>query len=301
MGASHRTVPAVPHIPRYALYDEPLRPIDARFIHVETIASRSEPRDWTIRTHAHHDLHQLLLIRDGGGAMRAETEQWRFGACSLLIAPAGLLHGFDFEPGTDGHILSLADTLARTMATTEPALGTLLGAARVASIGTAADAIQRRMAELALELADARPMRGSAAAAMTTLILVATARAIGASEGGAHADPGREADLVARFRAQIEARLGEGWSAGEHARALGISLSRLRAACSNAAGEAPVRMIRQRTMTEARRLLAHGSAPVSTIAYALGFSDAAYFSRWFARAEGRSAGAYREAMRAKRA
>src|SRR3954470_6694980 len=100
MVASHRVRAQSPAIPRYALYDEPLRPVDARFIHVETIASRSAPRDWTIRNHAHHDLHQLLLILDGKGVMHAESERWEFGRRSLLIAPAGLLHGFEFAPGT---------------------------------------------------------------------------------------------------------------------------------------------------------------------------------------------------------
>jgi len=300
MAASHRTRAELAAVPRYALYDEPLAPVDSRFIHVETIASRSAPRDWTIRRHAHHDLHQLLLIRKGKGVMHAEAEQWRFESKSLLIAPAGLLHGFDFAPGTRGHILSFADTLARTMAVSEPALGGLLRVARSVAIGKAAKAIDRRLEELGEELADAGPMSGSAAAAMVSLILVAAARALGASQAESHIEPGREAELVARFRAQIEARLGEGWSTADHARALGISPSRLRAVCANAAGDAPIRMIQQRTMVEARRLLAHGSAPISAIAYALGFTDAAYFSRWFAKAEGRPAGAYREAMRAKR-
>ncbi len=105
--------------------------------------------------------------------------------------------------------------------------------------------------------------------------------------------PRRDAALVARFRAQIEARLGDGWTVAQHAQALGLSVSRLRAACAAASGEAPIRMIQDRTMIEARRLLTHGTAPVSAIAYALGFADPAYFSRWFARIEGRSPGVYR--------
>lgn len=296
MGASHRIPPKVSHIPRYALYDEPLRPVDPRFIHVETIASRSAPRDWTIRSHAHHDLHQLLLIAGGGGVMQAEAEQWRFAPESLLIAPAGLVHGFRFDPGTRGHILSFADALARPAMASEPALAALFAAARAVMVGTAASAIDRRLARLAAELADMTPLGGLASAAMLSLVLVDAARVLGPGDSGSCAGPGREAELVARFRAQIEARLGEGWSAARHAAALGVSVSRLRAACAVAGGQAPIRMIRQRTMIEARRLLAHGSAPVSAIAYALGFTDAAYFSRWFAREEGRPPGAYRRTV-----
>jgi AraC family transcriptional activator of pobA len=287
MPASHRIPAAAPPIPRYNLYDEPIRPADPRFIHVETIASRSAPRDWTIRTHAHHDLHQLLLIAEGGGVMQAESERWPFGADCLLIAPAGLVHGFRFEPTTRGHILSFADRLA------QPPIAGLMAAARAASLGKAAADIDRQLMRLAEELGGGAVLGRLASEALLNLVLIDAARALGTVDAGHSAAPGREAALVARFRAQIEARLGEGWSVAQHATALGISVSRLRAGCAIAAGQAPIRMIQDRTMVEARRLLTHGAAPVSAIAYALGFADPAYFSRWFARIEGQPPGQYR--------
>lgn len=290
MSASHRIAPEAAPIPRYTLYDEPTRPSDPRFIHVETIASRSAPRDWTIRSHAHRDLHQLLLIVDGGGVMQAEAEQWRFGPASLLIAPAGLVHGYRFDPATRGHIMSFADRLAH------PALAGALASARAASIGKAAVAIDRRLGRLATELTVGGALGALAGEALLSLVLIEAARALGAAEAGPSTAPGREAALVARFRAQIEARLGEGWSVAQHALALGVSVSRLRAACASASGQAPIRMIQDRTMVEARRLLTHGTAPVSAIAYALGFGDPAYFSRWFARIEGVPPGEYRRGV-----
>lgn len=291
MAASHRLPAEAKPIPRYTLYDEPMRPSDPRFIHVETIASRSAPRDWTIRSHAHRDLHQLLLIVDGGGVMQAEAEQWRFGPASLLIAPAGLVHGYRFDRVTRGHILSFADRLAH------PALAGPLASARAMAIGKAAAAIDRQLARLANELTTGGALGGLAGEALLNLVLIEIARALGAGEAGPSAAPGREAALVARFRAQIEARLGEGWSVAQHAQALGVSVSRLRAACASASGEAPIRMLQDRTMIEARRLLTHGTAPVSAIAYALGFGDPAYFSHWFARIEGLPPGEYRRGVR----
>ncbi|WP_404709935.1 helix-turn-helix domain-containing protein [Sphingomonas sp. MMS24-J13] len=287
MAASHRLPAEAKPIPRYTLYDEPVRPADPRFIHVETIASRSAPRDWTIRSHAHRDLHQLLLIADGGGVMQAEAEQWRFGPASLLIAPAGLVHGYRFDPATRGHILSFADRLAH------PDVAEQLASARAASIGKAALAIDRQLARLGTELTAGGALGLLAGEALLSLVLVEAARALGAGEAGRSAVPGREAALVARFRRQIEARLGEGWSVAQHALALGVSVSRLRTACASASGQAPIRMLQDRTMIEARRLLTHGTAPVSAIAYALGFADPAYFSRWFARIEGVPPGEYR--------
>ncbi len=290
MVASHRIPAEAKPIPRYTLYDEPVRPADPRFIHVETIASRSAPRDWTIRSHAHRDLHQLLLIADGGGVMQAEAEQWRFGPASLLIAPAGLVHGYRFEPVTRGHILSFADRLAH------PGIAGVLSSARAVAIGKAAVSIDRRLARLAAELAGGDALGTLAGEALLSLVLIDVARALGAVEAGPTIAPSRDAALVARFRAQIEARLGDSWTVAQHAQALGLSVSRLRASCAAASGEAPIRMIQDRTMIEARRLLTHGTAPVSAIAYALGFADPAYFSRWFARIEGRPPGDYRRGI-----
>jgi AraC family transcriptional activator of pobA len=290
MTASHRIAPEAAPIPRYTLYDEPTRPSDPRFIHVETIASRSAPRDWTIRSHSHRDLHQLLLIADGGGVMQAEAEQWRFGPASLLIAPAGLVHGYRFDPATRGHILSFADRLAH------PAVAGPLASARAMGIGKTAASMDRRLAQLAAELTAGGSLGALAGEALLSLILIEAARALGAGEGAPSAAPGREAALVARFRAQIEARLGGGWTVAQHAQALGVSVSRLRAACAAASGQAPIRMLQDRTMIEARRLLRHGTAPVSAIAYALGFADPAYFSRWFAGLEGVPPGGYRRVV-----
>lgn len=296
MTASRRIAIAAAPIPRYSLYGEPNRALDPGFIHVETIASRSALHDWTIRSHAHHDLHQILLIAAGDGDMQAESEAWRFDGASLLIAPAGLVHGFRFAAGTRGHIVSFAEVLARPIIRAEPIIGGLLAAARAQRIGRAAAGIDRALRRLAAELARADPLAPLACGALLRLVLVAAARAAGAAGATTSAAPGRELALVARFRAQIEERLGDGWSVAQHALALGVSVSRLRAACALAAGRAPIRIIQDRVLIEARRQLAHGSAPVSAIAYLLGFSDPAYFSRWFARVEGAPPGDYRRRM-----
>ena len=106
-------------IPRFFLYGEPPRDADERFVHVETIADRSRLHDWRIRPHAHRDLHQLLVIFSGRGEMEAETQRQAFHAPALLIAPAGVVHGFAFAADTEGYVVTLADTLLRDLARDE--------------------------------------------------------------------------------------------------------------------------------------------------------------------------------------
>lgn len=280
-------------IPRYRLYDEPAAPAEPGFVHIETIASRSRPRDWTIRAHAHRDLHQLLVIRSGGGEMQAETRRSAFGAGSLLVVPAGVIHSFRFDPGTEGEIVTASIALVAPLLAEQPPVTTLLDAARIIPLAGPDTMLEAAIAILSADPANRAPLAALAAEAGLRLMLVAAVRALKAEAKPARIPLGRQAAVVARFRAQIEAWLGETVPLTRHAAAIGVSASHLRAATVNIAGAAPSNLIRDRKMIEARRMLAHGRANVASIAYALGFADPAYFSRWFARHEGRPPADYR--------
>ena len=130
-------------IPRFFLYGEPPRDADERFLHVETIADRSRLYEWRIRPHAHRDLHQLLVIFTGGCEMQAETLKFVFRAPALLIAPAGVVHGFVFAPETEGYVVTLADSLLRDLAREEAAFKRLFLAPACASLSDRSGAYAR--------------------------------------------------------------------------------------------------------------------------------------------------------------
>ena len=54
-------------------------------------------------------------------------------------------------------------------------------------------------------------------------------------------------------------------------------------------------MLDDRALPEARRLLLYSQLSVTEVAYAVGFEDAAYFSRFFTRHVGQPPRAYRAA------
>ncbi len=58
---------------------------------------------------------------------------------------------------------------------------------------------------------------------------------------------------------------------------------RLRNACIALTGRTPVQLLHARMLLEAKRQLLYTDEPVRSIAYALGFTDAAYFTRFFSR------------------
>ena len=75
---------------------------------------------------------------------------------------------------------------------------------------------------------------------------------------------------------------------------LRLSPNHLNAICRQVADKTASTLIHERVMAEARRLLRHSSQTVGEVAHALGFADAAYFSRFFRKQAGLSPEAYRQ-------
>jgi AraC family transcriptional activator of pobA len=79
-------------VPQYFLYGEASQDVDERFLHVESIAARSRLHDWTIRPHAHRDLHHFLLVQRGGGVYSADGSRHEFAPVSLISVPLSCVH-----------------------------------------------------------------------------------------------------------------------------------------------------------------------------------------------------------------
>jgi AraC family transcriptional activator of pobA len=99
--------------------------------------------------------------------------------------------------------------------------------------------------------------------------------------------------LVSRFRRLIEDAFRRDWSLADYAAALNVSQSRLRNACVSVTEQSPMQIVHARIMLEAKRQLRYTTAAVSEIAYALGFDDPAYFTRFFSQRTGISPRTFR--------
>ena len=97
-----------------------------------------------------------------------------------------------------------------------------------------------------------------------------------------------------RLQAAIERFYLSHAAIGFYARELNVTESRLNRACRAVAGCSPLELIQDRLLLEARRKLTYIAAPVSTLAYELGFEDPAYFWRFFKRHTGMTPAEFRD-------
>ncbi|OBW95512.1 cupin [Gallibacterium salpingitidis] len=92
---------------------------------------------------------------------------------------------------------------------------------------------------------------------------------------------GGDIDMFNQFNQLIEQHFKKNWVISEYLTHLCISESRLNVLCKKFSGLSPKQIIIERQLQEARFKLLFTQDSISKIAYDLGFSDPAYFSRYF--------------------
>ncbi|MER5891342.1 helix-turn-helix transcriptional regulator [Streptomyces sp. NPDC001941] len=110
------------------------------------------------------------------------------------------------------------------------------------------------------------------------------------------AAPAGHGELFARFRAELERGFAEERSVAFYADRLATTPKTLTRASLEATGRPAKSVIDARVALEAKRLLAHTDLTAAAIGRRLGFSEAANFGKFFARAAGSSPGEFRGAL-----
>lgn len=288
---------ARPHLPAYALYGEADRSPAADPLHCESIATRSRLHDWEIRPHRHEALCQLLWVARGRAEARFDGETQALNGPGLVLVPPLAAHGFRFSPQVDGLVFTVDEHHWRALLGDASELAAVLQTARAWRLRRGSDAARQVAAAaeaLHDELQGHARWRGAAIDAALLRLLVAVARALPAAPRAPGARPERALAHVQRYRAEIELHYRSQPALATLAARLNLTTTQLNRVCRQVLGHSALGVLHARLVLEAQRDLAYTSMSVKQIAFALGFSDAAYFTRFFRRRTGRSPTAWRQ-------
>jgi AraC family transcriptional activator of pobA len=276
-------------IPAFALYGELKRPmLDS--LHTEPIQSRSRLHHWEIAPHTHHGLHQILWVASGPAEIFLDDTREECQGPVAIVVPPNTVHAFRFSRETDGHVLTFNP---RAIIEGEgPAAGeslrTLFAAPRVLHFdpGTRAS---RGVAGLLIDLAEefASPDAvGSPVTLWLARALIWRLAQYGRCKVG---NAGRRVrSLFTRFMVLVEAHHRDHWPVSRYANRLGLTPERLNRLTRAETGLGALDLIQERLAREACRRLTYIAAPISKLAFELGFQDPAYFCRFVKRRTGLS-------------
>lgn len=275
-------------IPAYRLYGEDRAWPMPELLHHESIAERSRLHEWTIRPHRHPDLFQLLYIRSGSAVMALDGAEATAGPPCLVMIPPVCVHGFTFSRDIDGHVVTFPDFVLRNYLS--PVSG-LLDKFTSASIVDDLDVDRWReldghFGQLAGEYTANDPARLLALEARLGLILALFARAVSSKWEDDPAVADRGTRHLQRFQELIEENFRHWLPVEDYAASIGITATQLNNVCRARTAKSALQHVHERVLLEAKRSLIYTAMTISEIAYALGFSDPAYFSRFFTKRAG---------------
>lgn len=260
-------------------------------VHCETIVVRSRLHEWELAPHRHARLHQLLLIEKGGGQATLEGRAHPLRPMRIVNVPTGHVHGFSFTPNTDGFVLTMSTEMLDEVLT--PSEGLKRALAQSTVIGATAQ-MRGLMRQIFTEHAGRHFARAHLLRALSSALIGLVARDMADQTS---TDSAASTDLFHRFETLLEQHFLKHWAVADYAAKLSVSPTHLTRLTKAATGHAASELIQERVIREARRNLVYTNLPVSTIAYALGFNDPAYFSRMFKGATGASPRGFREKVK----
>lgn len=277
-------------VPSFSLYGEDPA-LGSDVLHLESIQARSRLYHWEIEAHVHHGLYQVIWLQTGPAKIALDAMRMDCGAPAAIVIPPGAVHAFSFEPHTEGHVLTLsARAFVRDdLPATGDALRDLFSIPRALALD--AEALEtQRLDSLFNELAEefrAPDMTGSPVTQWLARAVVWRLAQICLHEGTAGSPSARRHHaLFTRFVLAMEEHYLEHWPISRYAMQLGLSPERLNRLTRAETDRSALELVHDRLLREASRRLIYVAAPVSSLAFELGFKDPAYFCRFFKRHTG---------------
>jgi AraC family transcriptional activator of pobA len=280
-------------IPSYRLFGEHQDDPADFWLHSEPIPERTHLHNWEIALHRHEQFFQLFLLPQGSGEIVSQSGILPFTAPIILFIPPDAGHGFRFTRDIDGLVVTaLADRL-RSLAAADREIARFAEKLRVVTLtgkdgARAAEAIERIDAELSGRAIG----RTLLLEPLMTQALVALTRASRPGDGHQHHD--RDIVRIEELLTIVDTHFRGRHPITFYADRLGVSAAHLNRITRSVTGLSIQNLIDRRTLETARRDLIFTPTPISRIAYSLGFSDSAYFNRFFRRKTGLTPGAFRE-------
>jgi len=291
---------SVKPVPTYELYGESAPQFALDILHCESIPQRSQLYDWEIEPHRHALFVQILHIHSGSAEVLFDDHWFSVEAPCVLFLPVLAVHGFRFSRDVDGPVITLNARQFESLLDTIPGIQSSYRSPlclRLTETSSQGVQLAQVFVQLVAEFHGNAPYRIAAIEAALKTILVLLARWQSATEDRVAGDVPRRVLHAQRFRSAVDVFYRQQRDLDFYAENLGITPTQLNRVCRQVMGSSALGVINGRLLVEAKRDLAYSSLSVKEIALTLGFAEAGYFSRFFAKHTGVSPRAFREAIR----
>lgn len=296
--SKHALGGVIPNIDIGKSYDQHYIDADIHYEHLEKLAvffGRNMP------IHHHDRFYQIHIVLNGTARIHLDENIYRVTAPLFFLTPPTVPHAFVTDNQATGHVITARQQIIwELLAGIVPAgwgSSGFLNAPLCVALNPDEDPTAKRMLNLLELMAHENQVdslsHNMALKALLQLILIDISRL--ANKGQPRQKIHKEdVRIFHKFNELIENHYCEHLTLQHYSNLIGVTEARLNEICRRLAGLSSKRLVMDRLIQEAKRLLAFSSSPVTKIGYQLGFKDPAYFARFFRKNAGMTASDYRD-------
>ncbi|MDR0219443.1 MAG: 4-hydroxyphenylacetate catabolism regulatory protein HpaA [Enterobacteriaceae bacterium] len=295
MSAAHTNKAIITNIDISKDYDETQGSND---VHYQTFGRMAAFFGRDMQAHRHDSFFQLHYLLTGRIELQLDEHRYSVQAPLFILTPPSVPHAFFTQEDTDGYVLTVRQELIM------PLLNLLYPTQRelidipalclsIADKPDEFNTFSHYWALIERESINQFAGREQSLAFLAQSLFTFILRSIPLEESHSGGVRG-ELKFFQRFNQLVDQHYHQHLTVPEYAEKMGVTESRLKDMCHRFANRPPKRLIFDRLLREAKRLLLFSDSPVFEIAYQLGFKDPAYFARFFNRLVGYSPSVWRE-------
>jgi AraC-like DNA-binding protein len=226
-----------------------------------------------------HDYQEIIVLTKGSGQHRIDWQDKLLAAPQAILVAQGKEHDFTTRSGARGWVLDFhSDFLC------QPPSWLFSQFYALSEVSLADPALRKGVITLCVLMEDLH-RSGPDGLAPIAHLLAALLAILQASvlRLVIQGRPRRASDfaLFLQFMATLDAHFRGEKRLAFYARALRVNPRRLGAICKQALGRTPLALLEERSMIEARRLLAQTGLTVQQVGFDLGYEDPSYFTKAF--------------------
>lgn len=267
-------------------------------IHYEAQAKLANFFGQNMPPHRHDRFFQLHFFSKGTVRVFLDDIKYICQAPAFFLTPPSVPHSFITDPGCEGHVLTVQQNMVW------PILQVDLKVQHIHPICVQRiqldehylhdfQALEQALLQLKYEFEQQKKGKNFALKSFISLIFLNAMRLAEAVPTHVqHHD--HDLAIYRKFNELIESYYDQHWSLSQYATQLAITETRLNDICRRLADLSSKKIIYDRQIQEAKRLLIFTDTAINSICYQLGFKDPAYFSRFFQRHAKLSPSEYRQ-------
>ena len=266
-------------------------------LHCEQLNVRSARYDWKIKPHRHVNLMQIFYVMDGAGVAELDHRRFDLYSGDLLIIPQQCVHTFRWEEQSTGYVLFIAGPMQSKLECILDGIPWAYESDRPFSTTNNKGFPASLFATLYEEYQSKRLHREVLLENLVLTLCIWINRQYREKVQSTIQRKSRRAQRLEKFTKLIGENYTQHHTVEWYAERVGITAAHLNSLCKQQHQQSALSIIHQRLLAEAQRNLIYTGKSTADVADLLGFSDAAYFNRFFKRLTGATPGAFRKSWR----